>query len=98
MQKQKSKSQILETLFEGVDEQLKSIPSHDYDGGLIEDSLHMDMYIDGIANIHFTDSINRKHYPFNKTIATILVEDELECRKLEPTKEDMYGNHTRTKE
>ena len=93
MQKQKSKSQILETLFEEVDEQLKSIPTLDHDGGLIEDSMHMDMYTDAIANIHFTDSLNRKHYPFNKTIATILVEDELECRKLEPTKEDEYGNN-----
>tara|TARA_B100000035_G_C20889536_1_gene504336 strand:+ start:461 stop:745 length:285 start_codon:yes stop_codon:yes gene_type:complete len=93
MQKQKSKSQILETLFEEVDEQLESIPTLDHDGGLIEDSMHMDMYTDAIANIHFTDSLNRKHYPFNKTIATILVEDELECRKLEPTKEDEYGNN-----
>ena len=36
----------------------------------------------------FVDGIGRKHYPFNKTIATILVEDELECRLQEPTPED----------
>ena len=45
---------------------------------------------DAIADVHFTDGLNRKHYPFNKTMATILLEDELECRQL--TKEDEYGN------
>jgi hypothetical protein len=53
--------------------------------------MHLDMYIDGVANINFTDEINRKHYPVNKTLATILVFDEIETRKNEPTKEDMHG-------
>ena len=75
-----------------VDEQLSLLPTYDFDGSPIEDSLHMDMYIDAIAGIHFVDGINRKHYPFSKTIATILVEDELECRKAEPTQEDKNGN------
>ena len=76
-----------------VDEQLSLLPSNDFDGSPIQDSLHMDMYVDAIANTHFVDGIGRKHYPFNKTIATILVEDELECRELEPTKEDIqYDN------
>ena len=95
MQKQKSKSQILETIFEQVDEQLSLIPDYDWDGSIIQDSMHFDMYVDAIADVHFTDGLNRKHYPFNKTMATILLEDELECRQL--TKEDDYGNHTRTK-
>jgi len=95
MQKQKSKSQILETIFEQVDEQLSLIPNYDWDGSIIQDSMHFDMYVDAIADVHFTDGLNRKHYPFNKTMATILLEDELECRQL--TKEDDYGNHTRTK-
>jgi len=95
MQKQKSKSQILETIFEQVDEQLALIPDSDWDGSIIQDSMHFDMYVDTIADVHFTDGLNRKHYPFNKTMATILLEDELECRQL--TKEDEYGNHTRTK-
>ena len=95
MQKQKSKSQILETIFEQVDEQLSLIPDYDWDGSIIQDSMHFDMYVDAIADVHFTDGLNRKHYPFNKTMATILLEDELECRQL--TKEDEYGNHTRTK-
>ena len=71
-----------------VDEQLALLPSNDFDGSPIEDSLHMDMYIDAIADVHFVDGIGRKHYPFNKTIATILVEDELECRLNKPTEED----------
>ena len=75
-----------------VDEQLSLLPTYDFDGSPIEDSLHMDMYVDAIAGIHFVDGINRKHYPFSKTIATILVEDELECRKTEPTQEDKNGN------
>ena len=95
MQKQKSKSQILETIFEQVDEQLSLIPDYDWDGSIIQDSMHFDMYVDAIADVHFTDGLNRKHYPFNKTMATILLEDELECRQL--TKEDEYGDHTRTK-
>ena len=74
-----------------IDEQLAAIPSHDFDGTPIEDSMQFEMYIDGIANINFTDEINRKHYPINKTIATILVFDEIETRKNEPTKEDTHG-------
>ena len=90
MKNKKSKSLILDTIITEVDEQLSLMPSHDFDGSPIEDSLHMDMYIDSIANIHFIDSLNRKHYPFSKTVATYLVEDELECRSNEPTKEDIY--------
>ncbi len=95
MQKQKSKSQILETIVEQVDEQLSLIPDYDWDGSIIQDTMHFDMYVDTIADVHFTDGLNRKHYPFDKTMATSLLEDELECRQL--TKEDEYGNHTRTK-
>ena len=95
MQKQKSKSQILETIFEQVDEQLSLSPDSDWDGSTIQDSMHFDMYVDTIADVHFTDGLNRKYYPFDKTMATILLEDELECRQL--TKEDEYGDHTRTK-
>ena len=91
MQKRKSKSLILDNIMEEVDQQLSALPSYDFDGSLIEDSLHMDMYVDAIADIHFVDGINRKHYPFSKTIATILVEDELECRRSQPTKEDEYA-------
>ena len=83
MKNKKSKSLILDNIMTEVDEQLSRVPTNDFDGSPIEDSLHMDMLIDGIG---------RKHYPFNKTIATILVEDELDCRKQEPTMEDKNGN------
>ena len=89
--KQKSKSPILNNIMTELDEQLAAIPSHDFDGTPIEDSLSLDMYIDGIANVNFVDDIKRRHYPISKTIATILVFDEIEERKNEPTKEDMYG-------
>jgi hypothetical protein len=92
MQKRKSKSLVLDSIMTEVDEQLSLLPTNDFDGSPIQDSLHMDMYVDAIANTHFVDGIGRKHYPFNKTIATILVEDELECRNLEPTQEDKNGN------
>ena len=92
MKKQKSKSLKLDNIISEVDEQLSLIPSHDFDGSPIEDSLHMDMYVDAISEIHFTDGLGRKHYPFNKTIATYLVEDELDCRKNEPTEEDKNVN------
>jgi len=92
MKNKKSKSLVLDSIISEVDEQLSLIPSHDFDGSPIEDSLHMDMYVDAIANINFVDSINRKHYPFNKTMATLLVEDELECRLNEPTMEDKNVN------
>ena len=62
---------------------------YDWDGSTIQDSMHFDMYVDTIADVHFTDGLNRKHYPFDKTMATILLEDELECRQL--TKEDEYA-------
>ena len=88
MKNKKSKSLILDSIITEVDEQLGLIPSHDFDGSPIEDSLHMDMYVDAIANIHFIDKLDRKHYPFSKTVATYLVEDELECRLSQPTKED----------
>ena len=45
MQKQKSKSQILETIFEQVDEQLSLIPDYDWDGSIIQDSMHFDMHV-----------------------------------------------------
>lgn len=92
MKNKKSKSLILDNIMTEVDEQLSRVPTNDFDGSPIEDSLHMDMLIDGISAIHFVDGIGRKHYPFNKTIATILVEDELDCRKQEPTMEDKNGN------
>jgi hypothetical protein len=89
MKNKKSKSLILDNIMTEVDEQLGAVPTADFDGSPIEDSLHMDMLVDGISAIHFVDGIGRKHYPFNKTVATILVEDELECRNLEPTLEDI---------
>ena len=89
MKNKKSKSLIFDNITEELDKQLAAIPTNDFDGSPIEDSLQMDMLVDGISAIHFVDGINRKHYPFNKTIATILVEDELECRNLEPTSEDI---------
>ena len=92
MKNKKSKSLVLDSIITEVDEQLGLIPSHDFDGSPIEDSLHMDMYVDAIADIHFIDNIGRKHYPFNKTIATYLVEDELQCRFDEPTEEDKNVN------
>ena len=91
MKNKKSKSLVFDNIMIEVDEQLSLLPSNHFDGSRIQDSLHMDMYVDAIANTHFVDGIGRKHYPFNKTIATILVEDELKCRELEPTKEDI--NH-----
>ena len=93
MKNKKSKSLVLDSIMTDLDKQLAAVPTYDFDGSPIEDSLHFEMLVDGIAGVHFIDSINRKHYPINKTIATILIEDELECRKLEPTKEDInYGN------
>ena len=89
MKKLKSKSLILDNIIDEVDEQLSAVPTNYFDGTPIEDSLEMDMLVAGISSIHFVDGIGRKHYPFNKTVATILVEDELECRKQEPTSEDI---------
>tara|TARA_R100000742_G_C4279644_1_gene104939 strand:- start:4514 stop:4801 length:288 start_codon:yes stop_codon:yes gene_type:complete len=91
MKQLKSKSLILENIITDLDKQLAAIPTSDVFGSPIEDSLHLDMLIDGIANIHFIDGIGRKHYPISKTIATILVEDEIEGRNNEPTKEDING-------
>ena len=67
MKNKKSKSLILDNIMTEVDEQLAAVPTADFDGSPIEDSLHMDMLVDGIAAIHFVDGIGRKHYPFNKT-------------------------------
>ena len=40
-----------------VDEQLSLIPSNDFDGSPIQDSLHLDMYIDSVSATHFVDGI-----------------------------------------
>ena len=90
--KQKSKSLILKDIISDLDQQLAAIPSHDFDGAPIEDSLQFDIYVDGVANISFTDNIGRKHYPIDKTTATILVFDELDERKNQPTTEDINND------
>ena len=41
--KLKSKSTLLENIINDLDEQLAAIPTHDFDGTPIEDSLHFDM-------------------------------------------------------
>ena len=88
--KLKSKSNLLENIITNLDEQLAAIPTHDFDGTPIEDSLHLDMLIDGVANISFyEDNSFRKQYPINITIATLLVEDELYERNNQPNKEDL---------
>ena len=61
MKNKKSKSLILDNIMTEVDEQLAAVPTADFDGSPIEDSLHMDMLVDGIAAIHFVDGIGRKH-------------------------------------
>lgn len=90
--KQKSKSLILKDIISDLDQQLAAIPSHDFDGSPIEDSLQFDTYVDGIANVNFVDNIGRRHYPIDKTVATILVFDEIEERKNQPTKEDITND------
>ncbi len=91
--KLKSKSTLLENIITDLDEQLAAIPTHDFDGTPIEDSLHMDMLIDGVANISFSeDNGFRKHYPINRTIATLLVENELYERNNQPNEEDLNVN------
>ena len=72
MKKLKSKSLILDNIINEVDEQLSAVPTNYFDGTPIEDSLEMDMLVDGISSIHFVDGIGRKHYPFNKTVATMM--------------------------
>lgn len=89
--KLKSKSLILNNIIAEADKQLAAIPEFDASGTPIEFTTEYDMYIDGIANISFIEGENHKHYPFDKTIATLLVEDELEKRNEEPTQEDKYG-------
>jgi len=91
--KLKSKSSILENIITDLDEQLAAIPSHDWTGEPIEDSLQLDMLIDGVRNISFCEGKSeKKHYPINRTIATLLVENELYERKQQPTEEDKHDN------
>jgi len=93
MKKQKSKSLILNQIITEADEKLAAIPDFDATGTPVEFTTDYDMYIDSIANIKFIEGENHIHYPFDKTIATLLVEDELEQRNNEPTKEDIYGSN-----
>ena len=69
-----SKSPMLKNIIEELDEQLSNVPSHDWDGTPMEDSMQF-------ANVSFRDGFGRKHYPINKTIATVLVYDELNEKK-----------------
>jgi hypothetical protein len=97
MKKQKSKSLILNQMMSDTDEKLAAIPEFDASGTPIEFTTDYDMYIDGIANIKFIEGDNHIHYPFDKTIATLLVEDELEQRNNEPTMEDIHDNRNKHK-
>jgi hypothetical protein len=63
MKNKKSKSLVLDNIMTEVDEQLSAIPTNDFDGSPIEESLQMDMLVDGITAIHFVDGIGRRHYP-----------------------------------
>jgi hypothetical protein len=91
--KLKSKSTILENIITDLDEQLAAIPTFDWTGAPIEDSLQLDMIIDGVRNIYFCEGKwEKKHYPIDRTIATLLVENELYERKQQPTEEDKHGN------
>lgn len=92
MKKLKSKSLILNQIIDDADEKLAAIPEFDASGTPIEFTTDYDMYIDGIANIKFIEGENHIHYPFDKTVATLLVEDELQNRKDEPTMEDINDN------
>ena len=75
-----------------ADEQLATIPSAEADGTPIEDSLNFEMYIDSVTNISFKDKAGKQHYPFTKTVATRLVEDELDERNNQPTEEDKLND------
>jgi len=88
----KSKSLILKDIISQTDKQLAAIPEFDASGTPIEFTTEYDMYIDSVANIKFNEGENHIHYPFDKTIATLLVEDELQERKEEPTMEDINDN------
>ena len=63
-----------------TDKQLAAIPSSEADGTPIEDSMNLEMYIDSITNISFKAKVGKQHYLFTKTVASILVFDELEER------------------
>tara|TARA_Y100000114_G_scaffold135048_1_gene135681 strand:+ start:92 stop:379 length:288 start_codon:yes stop_codon:yes gene_type:complete len=76
-----SKSPMLKNIIEELDEQLSNVPSHDWDGTPMEDSMQFDACVDSVANVSFRDGFGRKHYPINKTIATVLVYDELNEKK-----------------
>tara|TARA_R110001583_G_scaffold9583_3_gene45363 strand:+ start:217 stop:456 length:240 start_codon:yes stop_codon:yes gene_type:complete len=73
-----------------LDEQLSNIPSHDPDGAPIEESMHLDMYIDAITLITASDIVGKKFYPFGRTAATVFVEDEIAERKDQPTDEEIH--------
>lgn len=74
-----------------LDEQLSKIPNYDPDGSPIEDSMHLDMYIDAITLITASDIVGKKFYPFGRTAATVFVEDEIAERKNQPTEEEKHG-------
>ena len=59
MKNKKSKSLVLDSIMTDLDKQLAAVPTYDFDGSPIEDSLHFEMLVDGIAGVHFIDSINR---------------------------------------
>jgi len=90
--KQKSKSLIFNNIMTTIDEQLATIPSCEADGTPIEESLNFEMYIDSITDISFKDKVGKQHYPFTKTVAALLVEDELDERNNQPTEEDKLND------
>ena len=79
--KLKSKSSLFHTIIERVDQQLASIPVHDAQGTLLEDSTDFDMHVDAIKEMKLTNAKGDIIYPFSTAVATQLVYDELNERR-----------------
>ena len=81
--KLKSKSSLFHTIIGKVDQQLANIPLHDSQGTPLEDSTDFDMYVDAIKNLRLINAKGTVVHPFSTSIATQLIYDELEEKRVQ---------------
>ncbi len=77
----KSTSPLFHSIIKNMDDTLSSIPVMDHEGCDTEDSMSFDSYISAIENCNVKDKDGRYHYPANKTLAIVLLYDEVKSKR-----------------
>ena len=77
----KSSSPLFHSIIKNMDDTLADIPIMDHEGCDTEDSLTFDSYVSAIENSNVKDKDGRYHYLANKTLAIVLLYDEVKSKR-----------------